>query len=74
MMNADELQEFAQILDNAFNPDKKNRSVGFVLLTFGFGAPGIANYISNGSRDDMVTALREAANRLENKQDKVRYE
>lgn len=73
-MNADDLQRFAQILDDTFNPDKSQRAVGFVLLTYGFGAPGIANYISNSNREDMITALREAADRLENHQDKVRYE
>ena len=73
-MNADDMQAIAQALDDTLNPDKNNRTTGFVVLTFGFGAPGISNYVSNGSRDDMIIALREAADRLEKLQDNVRYE
>lgn len=42
---------------------------GFVVLVFPFGEPGVANYISNGSREDMITALREKADVLEAKKD-----
>lgn len=38
---------------------------GFALMVFPFHAPGISNYISNGSREDMIEALRETADRLE---------
>lgn len=47
-------------------------SSGFCLLVFGFGAPGIANYVSNASRQEMIEALRETADRLERKEDKLR--
>lgn len=43
--------------------------LGFALIVFKFNEPGIGNYISNGKREDMITALREAAERLENKED-----
>jgi hypothetical protein len=40
---------------------------GFALLTFDLNkAEGIGNYISNGERGDMIKALRELAERLEN--------
>jgi hypothetical protein len=43
--------------------------VGFVLLVFDFNQPGVANYVSNANRADMIKALRETADRLENKED-----
>lgn len=43
--------------------------MGFALLVFDFGKPGISNYISNAQRSDMIAALRETADRLESKQD-----
>lgn len=42
--------------------------MGFALLCFPFYQPGIGDYISNAQRKDMIKALREAANRLENKE------
>jgi len=42
---------------------------GFCLLVFDFHAPGISNYISNANRKDMIMALRETADRLENNED-----
>lgn len=42
---------------------------GFMVLLFELGRPGISNYISNASRADMITALRETADRLEQNQD-----
>jgi hypothetical protein len=41
-------------------------NLGFALLVFPFNEPGVSNYVSNAEREDMITALREAANRLEN--------
>jgi len=43
--------------------------MGFALLVFEFGKPGIGNYISNAQRSDMIQALRETADRLEKNQD-----
>ena len=42
---------------------------GFCLLVFDFHKPGIANYISNARREDMIKSLRETADRLEKHQD-----
>jgi hypothetical protein len=41
---------------------------GYALLVFPFGDPGVGNYVSNVKREDMIDALREAANRLEKNQ------
>lgn len=39
---------------------------GFVLLTYPFGGvKGLANYVSNAQRQDIIKFLRETANRLE---------
>jgi hypothetical protein len=41
---------------------------GYALLIFPFGDPCVGNYVSNVKREDMIDALREAANRLEKNQ------
>lgn len=38
---------------------------GFALITFKFNQTGTANYISNGTRDDMIQFLRETLERFE---------
>lgn len=43
-----------------------------VTLLVGPFHAGICNYASNGSRDDMIKALRETADRLESNEDKPR--
>lgn len=43
--------------------------MGFALIVFEFNSPGISNYVSNAKRGDMITALRETADRLEKNQD-----
>ena len=43
--------------------------LGFALIVFEHYKPGISNYISNSHREDMITALRETADRLEKNQD-----
>jgi hypothetical protein len=55
------MNKLAHALDTAFNPDKKKREVGFVLLSFPFGEShgGRCNYISNAEREDIVTLLKE---------------
>ena len=45
---------------------------GFCILMFPFGKAGNSQYGSNCNREDMVRALREAANRLDNREDKPR--
>ncbi len=53
---------------------KKVRSLipqgyGFTVLVFPFNRPGLSNYISSAQRKDMITALRETADRLEHYED-----
>lgn len=43
--------------------------MGFALIVFEFHKPGISNYISNARRHEMIMALRESADRLENNED-----
>jgi len=60
-------EEFMKILGLSIE-EVINQTVGemgFALLVFDFGRPGVSNYISNAERGDMVTALRECADRLE---------
>lgn len=42
---------------------------GVTVLVYPLGSPGIANYISDAQRSDMIKQLREVADRLESKQD-----
>ena len=42
---------------------------GITVLVYPLGSPGIANYISDAQRPDMIKQLREVADRLEKKQD-----
>ena len=44
-------------------------NVGFALFVFDFHTPGIANYISNASREDMIIALEEKVKRFKNMED-----
>ena len=41
---------------------------GFTVLIFEFGKPGTGCYVSNALRKDMITALRETADRIEKNQ------
>ena len=43
--------------------------LGFAVFVFEFGKPGIANYISNAPREDMITALEEKAKIFKEKRD-----
>jgi len=43
--------------------------VGFALLMFDFGEGGQMTYVSNAQRDDMVRALRECADTVEDHKD-----
>jgi hypothetical protein len=45
------------------------KEFGFTILVFPFSNPSVANYVSNANRNDMIKALKEAAFRLEDKQD-----
>lgn len=72
MSDADKMQVLANIISHHLNSDISEPRTGFFLLTFGFHAPGIANYISNADREAIIVALRETANRLESHQDNTR--
>ncbi len=39
--------------------------MGFALIIFPFNQPGYAGYVSNGQRQDVIKALRKAADKLE---------
>lgn len=67
------LQAMADGIDHYLNGGKQPPKTGWCLLVFGMDAPGIANYVCNTGREDMIKALRETADRLEKKQDNVRY-
>ena len=41
------------------------QGLGFALLVYDHNVPGMANYVSNSQRSDMVTALRECADKLD---------
>jgi hypothetical protein len=58
------LSEIANSVEGAIN--EIFGKMGFALLIFDLKKPGIGNYVSNAERADMITALRETANRLEN--------
>jgi hypothetical protein len=58
------LQAMASALDDILESET-GKKMGFVLLVFQFDAVGLANYISNAQRPDMIKSLRETADRLE---------
>ena len=69
------IQGVAKMIDRKLNGDgadellgnPKARQNGFVLLVFPFGGPEGArtNYVSNGDRHDILTALKEIVARFE---------
>jgi hypothetical protein len=63
------MEDIAQILNETFNGGLKgdDRTTGFVLLVFPFGAhDGRCNFISNGAdRRDLVTLMKELIQRFE---------
>lgn len=71
-MTEPELRQYMQKLAAATEsvmpggPSAEGRSL-FVLLVF--DEPGLAQYVSNCSRENMVQALRECADRLESRED-----
>ena len=64
-----QMNAVAHGLDKIFNGEEhaKDPKVGFVLLVFEFGEifDGRVNYISNGHREDVVTAMKELIARFE---------
>jgi hypothetical protein len=61
------MQAIAGAVEDTFN--ETVGSMGYALIVFELGRPGIGNYISNAQRADMIKALRETADRLERNQD-----
>ena len=60
------LRGLAIMVDNALNPKGASRKVGFAILMFGMNEnEGRMNYISNGERVDMISALKEFIAHLE---------
>jgi hypothetical protein len=61
------MQALERVLDMTLNGDERPGPNGFVLLTFRFGetSGGRVNYVSNGNREDVLTALREFLGRME---------
>jgi hypothetical protein len=61
------MMQVAKWVDAKFNGTKrKDRRIGFVLLVFPLNDHGgRCNYISNGSRDDVMVLLREQLARFE---------
>jgi predicted component of type VI protein secretion system len=61
------LQSVAAGLDKVFENRPGDKTIGFALFVFPFGAPKGArtNYVSNAERADMVAALKEVLARFE---------
>ncbi len=58
----EQMNDIANLLDDALNGKDRPRKTGFVLLMFDFGEPtprSRMNYISNAERADMLVALHE---------------
>lgn len=64
------MNETKQIMHNVARMlNESLPGLGFVLLIFQFNKIGYSNYISNTNREDIIRSLREAADRLEQKDD-----
>ena len=53
------MKEMGRAIDRFWNPNPKNKKIGFVLMIFPFGDDGRMNYLSNATRADVVKSLRE---------------
>jgi len=62
----DNMNDLADVLDNAFNGKRRPKKVCFVLLVTEFdNMAGRVNYIANGERGDIVVMLKEILARFE---------
>ena len=63
------MNELCRIIDDAFNRPGKPKTIGFALLMYNFGedikGTGRVNYIGNGRREEVLTALKELVARWE---------
>jgi hypothetical protein len=65
-LSGHQMRELAAELKSILNP----RGLGFCLLVFETGnSSGMANYVSDCEREDMIKFLEETAERLRSKQD-----
>lgn len=64
MVGAQKMRALAKFLKK-----KLPKGWGFVLLVYPFNSGGVANYISDGQRKDIILYLRETANILEANED-----
>ena len=55
----------ALLLNDTFNDDPANPTVGFFLSVFKFGDGGRCSYISNAQRADVVALLKEMIARFQ---------
>ena len=70
--NIQDVERFISELGSVINETLEEtfgQQCGFALLLFDFYKTGIGNYISNADRTTMVKALRETADRIENRED-----
>lgn len=70
-MTSDDYNELAKLIDN-FLQERSGQKLGFFLSIFQFDTPGVANYVSNARREDVIEALEETAYRFKHGQDKLR--
>lgn len=63
------MRMLAKLVDDVLNPDPANKDMVFVILAAKAGdiAGGRVNYISNGTRVDNITMMREWIARAEGK-------
>jgi hypothetical protein len=63
----EQMQAVARAVDHVFNGDVRPKRTGFVLLVFPFGdaQSDRINYLSNGVREDVITAMKELIARFE---------
>lgn len=66
------MRRFMRVFGEVITEALKDSNIGFCLLLFPKeGESGIANYISDCDREDMIRFLRATANRLEKNKDKT---
>lgn len=61
----EKLRGIARALDEILEHQIYGKRMGFFLSVFEFGGPGVADYISNGEREDIIEAMKETVKRFE---------
>lgn len=67
-LTGEEMRTLGGCIDNTLTGLYGKGKIGFTLLTFQVGNPGISNYLSSGHREDMIAHLRDTADRIEKNQ------